>query len=74
MLIVSYPYYVKKQPRLIKFLHTLRLLSKIPAAKPKSSGSVLTNLENLKMIEECGKKKAEDIWIKEERKKAREEK
>lgn len=68
------PLPVKKQPRLSKFLHTPRLPSKLPAVKPKSSGRVLTSLENLKMIEEREKKKAEDIRMKEERKKVREEK
>ena len=56
----------KKQPRLGKTLHTPQLPSKL---KLKTSGRVLTSLENLKMIEECEENRKE-AWIKEERRKA----
>ena len=63
-----------KQPCLGKFLHTPRPPSKIPTLKPKSSGRVLTSLENLRMMEEREQKKQEEARLKEQRKKEREEK
>jgi hypothetical protein len=48
--------------------------SKLHRDKPKSSGSVLTSAENLKIIEEKERKKREAVFKKEERKRKREEK
>ena len=64
----------EKQPSLGKFLHTPRPPSKLPIHRPKSSGRVLTSLENLRMMEEREHKKKEEARLKEEQKKAREEK
>ena len=60
----------KKQPCLRDFLHTPRPLSKVPTQRPKSSGRVLTSLENIKIMEEHELKKKEEARLKEERKKA----
>ena len=48
--------------------------SKIPTKHGKSSGTVLTSIENRQMMEEKERKKAAEAQKKEERKKAREEK
>ena len=66
--------HVVKQPCLGKLLHTPRPPNKIPTLKPKSSGRVLTSLENLRMMEERERKKQEEVYLKEQCKKEREKK
>lgn len=51
-----------------QFLHTPLPPSKIPTKYPKSSGKVLTSLENLQAMEEKERKKEEERNKKEERK------
>ena len=63
-----------RQLSLKKFLNTPKPPCRLPTAKPKSSGRVLTSLENLKVMEEREEKKREEARLKEERKRAREEK
>lgn len=59
---------LKKQLSLKKILNSSRPPCRLPTAKPKSSGRVLTSLENLKMIEVHEKKNREEARLKEERK------
>ena len=64
---------LNKQLTLRKFLLTPRPPSKLPTVRPKLSGRVLISLENMKIMEERELKKKE-VRLKEECKKAREEK
>ena len=54
--------------------HTLLLLSQIPTKHGKSSGKVLTSIENIEMIEEKERQKEAEARKKNERKKACEQK
>ena len=56
------------------FLKTPQPPSNIPTVNMKSSGKVLTSIENIRKMEAREKEKQEKLRLKEERKKLREEK
>ena len=64
---------LKKATSVSRFLNTPLAPSKIPTKSVKSCGKVLTSLENLQILEEKEKAKAEELKKKEERKALRAE-